>query len=387
MEFFDRKTIATILSCVVVASGAVFAGTKYLNEQQVKVLEERLKLAGTKVVDLQKELNVVRVHSSQDSSVGENLTVLPKKVKYEALANPETRKLIEQVEKLEKEKSLLLKQLSQSAVTSLDPNSEVSILLNQLKNNIRPEGSIATLFKIKSPVSFEPLQSYFLKNYDGEQWLLKQLNTAWYEFFFSVDEDAGLKFAVSQLENEKENINSVYSFLSRSIDSKKHCDIVTPELERIAVSNSNSEVRGNAKLLLQCIKREETSDYLYNDDNPGTQHKLLVLFSSSGIEGDFYELVARSNQVYYWSTSVFLYEKYADSNFKDKSYLLALEKLSKKEMSTSSKAFTFYMLGKAYEKVGNVRNAVLSMDNCKKLAPNSCGGFALDSSDGQNTKT
>jgi len=35
MEFFDKKTIATIVSCAVVSGSGVFAVTKYMNEQQV----------------------------------------------------------------------------------------------------------------------------------------------------------------------------------------------------------------------------------------------------------------------------------------------------------------------------------------------------------------
>jgi len=300
--------------------------------------------------------------------------IVPNEVRYQALGKPETRELLEKVEELEKEKSILLKQISTMSVSSLDPKSEVNLLLKQVHEGIRPEDSISSLFTIKSPISFEPLQAYFLEHFKGDRMLLGQLNTTWYDFFISVDEEAGFKFALSQLESERKHSHSLYSFLARSINSKKRCDLVTDELKRIAATNPNSEVRANAKLLLTCNERENIKSLEFSsDDKMDTHLRIFVIFSEFGISDDFLALISRSNRVRYWSTSSYLYEMYKKSDFSNEKYLNALEKISTIEMSTSSKAFTLYLLGEIYGQVGKKGKAKGVLEQCNKLAPVVCG--------------
>ncbi|MFO4724106.1 hypothetical protein V5H08_18090, partial [Vibrio cholerae] len=242
MEIYSKQFLGVIAAVVITTGGAVFAGTKYLNEQQVQVLKERLELEQTKPKHTPKNMASETIPTIQ--------VIVPQSVQDDALADPKTRALVEKVELLEKEKSELLKQLSKTAVVSLDPNSEVSILLDQLSKGIRVEDTVSTLFKIQSPISFEPMLQYFVEHLDDSYLVAGELDTSWLEFFLSVDEEAGLNFSISLFENGSISPDRLYSFLKRNLRTYKSCQIATPELERIAQTNSNSEIRGNAKLLL-----------------------------------------------------------------------------------------------------------------------------------------
>ncbi|WP_172380951.1 hypothetical protein [Vibrio sp. Vb339] len=300
MEIYSKQFLRIITAVAITTGGAVFAGTKYLNEQQVQVLKERLELEQSKPKDTVSEpIPTIQV-------------IVPQSVQDDALADPKTRALVEKVELLEKEKSELLKQLSKTAVVSLDPNSEVSILLDQLSKGVRVEDTVSTLFKIQSPISFEPMLQYFVEHLDDSYFVAGELDTLWLEFFLSVDEEAGLNFSISLFENGSISPDRLYSFLKRNLRTYKSCQIATPGLERIAQTNSNSEVRGNAKLLLGCRnigKPQQEQQSGYNSDELETYHIIYDLFVEQDIESDFHLMALESNQVYFWSTSSFLYSK------------------------------------------------------------------------------
>ncbi|MBB1455502.1 hypothetical protein [Pseudoalteromonas sp. SG43-5] len=372
MEFFEKKTLVIFCSALTVLCGGVFAITKYANQNQIQVVKEQLKFEQAKVLDLKDSLSKKQNSSSNEIN-------LPKQIKVDALANPKTRELIDKVEQLEKEKSELLKQLSISAVTSLDPNSEVSILLEQLSKGTRVEDTISTLFKIKSPISFEPMASYFIKHDEGASIISGQLVSDWFEFFTLIDETAGLSFAISRLANVKSNQYFVYGFLSRSINSKNRCDMVSQDLERIALTHDNAEIRGNAKLLLECkklVKKEakikERIAVEYNIDVIETYHSIYVLFNKLEIESDFYELVSRSNRIYFWSTGTFLYERFTNDLAKREIYLKALEIMAEEEMSKSSNAYIYYLLSNAYSNLNRKEDSKKAIEMCKKIGPVTC---------------
>ncbi|EGQ9322105.1 hypothetical protein F6B67_17780 [Vibrio cholerae] len=367
LEIYSKQFLGVIAAVVITTGGAVFAGTKYLNEQQVQVLKERLELEQTKPKHTPKNMASETIPTIQ--------VIVPQSVQDDALADPKTRALVEKVELLEKEKSELLKQLSKTAVVSLDPNSEVSILLDQLSKGIRVEDTVSTLFKIQSPISFEPMLQYFVEHLDDSYLVAGELDTSWLEFFLSVDEEAGLNFSISLFENGSISPDRLYSFLKRNLRTYKSCQIATPELERIAQTNSNSEIRGNAKLLLGCRnidKPQQEQQLEYNSDELETYHIVYDLFVEQEIESDFHLMALESNRVYFWSTSSFLYNNAIKHQGKNR-YFIALEKLSDNEMSKSSKAFSLLLLSKLYSSIGDKQASINTLDKCHEIAPITCG--------------
>lgn len=366
LEKYSKQFLGAMATVALTVGGAVFAGTKYINEQQVQVLKERLELEQNKSKHAQKV--------SVSESTATIQVVVPQSVQDNALADPETRALVEKVELLEKEKSQLLKQLSKNAIVSLDPNSEVSILLDQLSNGVRVEDTVSTLFKIQSPISFEPMLQYFVEHLGDGLLVAGELETSWLEFFLSVDEEAGLKFSTSLFEEGSISPDRLYAFLKRNLRSYESCQIAAPELERIAQTNSNSEIRGNAKLLLGCRdinKPQQKQKVVYNTDEIETYHIVYDLFVEQGIESDFHLMALESNRVYFWSTSSFLYSNAIKYQGKNK-YFTALEKLSGNKMAKSSKAFTLMLLSKLYSSVGDEENSKATLKKCHETAPLTC---------------
>lgn len=161
MEFISKKFVGSIVSAIVITGGTVFAGTKYLNEQQISVLKEQ--------IELQKLQNKTEAKGIE----------VPQGVKLDVSKDPKSQELIARVELLERERAALLKQLSSNAVGSLEPASEVGNLLSDKDN----KEAIATLFEIKSPISFEPLAEYYVNNHDSYGHLAGKTPGAWFRFF------------------------------------------------------------------------------------------------------------------------------------------------------------------------------------------------------------
>lgn len=352
MEAVTKSMVGIVVAAIVTTAGGVFAITRYMNEKQVNVLEQRLELAETKATDVQSLL---------DNMASNQSSVVPEELRANALNEPETKIVVDRVRELEKEKSDLIRQLSDSAVVSLDPDSEVRLLLQQLKKNVRTDETVSTLFNIASPVTFEPMVSYFLEHSKGESFVGGKIVPSWFDYFFSIDEIAGVRFAATQLQQYPD---FAYSFLFHMVKSQRFCGEVKEELKQVALTSQVSEVRGKAKLLLQCGES--------SIETPGgqTHLKIYKIFSRHGLQSEFHQLVAASNEIYFWSTSSFLFSKIQSSG--DNSYLNALKDITAEQMSNSSKALSYIFLQRAYEIMSMPAEAINAIESCDTEVPYMC---------------
>ena len=358
MELFSKEVIGIVTSAVVVTAGGVFGLTKYINDQEVSVLKERIELETKRATDITERFNAL----SQPSS-----TITPPNISDPVFAEPETKKVLDRVKELEKEKSELIKKLSDAAVTSLDPKSEIRVLLQQLDQNVRVEETISTLFNIRSPATFEPMVSHFLKHSKGDLFVSGKSVREWLEYFAVIDTKAGLRFAVSQFNSYPE---FVYSFLNNRISTESICVHLKPQLEQVALTSKLSEVRGKAKQLLVCDNVSEQPEPYTTDESELTNVRVYALLSKHGLTEDFHELTSRSNEIYYWSTSSFLYSKYRSTG--DKQYIQALEDMAMLEMSSSSKSLTYIFLSKAHTISGSEERAASALELCQSVSVDVC---------------
>ena len=95
---------------------------------------------------------------------------------------------------VERERDTLIQELSQKAVGSLDPNSELPILLSQLRSNDRGvyARAIRGLFVLKDRRSFAHLAAYFKTHAEAVEHSDYSLG-AWYELFIDLDPRAGIR--------------------------------------------------------------------------------------------------------------------------------------------------------------------------------------------------
>jgi len=360
MEMMSKEFLGIIAATAIVVGGTVFKGMEYINSQHISVLKEQIELQET------------------ISNAGPIGIDFPLDVKKDASQDSNSQKLLERVELLEGERAELLKQLSNNAVDSLDPTSEVGTLLKKVSSDIDIEEAVATLFEIKSPISFEPLADYYMKNHDEYGYLAGKSSRKWFEFFASIDLDSGLKFAVSMLDKSNFPISDAYIFLKRSVSSKERCELVVQDLQKIALTSAIPTARGNAKLLLACEDTAKTShsespwDYVDVYAEIRVYHLIYNLFNKHEIEKDFHLMVMHSSDIDYWSTGSFLYNKAMFDMGGDR-YISALESLSKLEMRKSSQGFILLLLSKVYEQNKRMDDAKDALDSCYAVAPRVCG--------------
>jgi len=172
------------ITIIIAVAAGTFALTKYYNEQAIKALEQRVAIA------------------EQHSKAGPSQVIRTKEVPS-GLNNQEMVELTSRLKKLEDEKRDLIEKISKNSVLTLDPRSELSILIAQLESDEKDERAkaIQGLFMLKDPVSFLPLRKYFEARPDevteGENPYIGK----WFSLFIEVGGIPGIEFVVSQLES------------------------------------------------------------------------------------------------------------------------------------------------------------------------------------------
>ena len=188
---------------------------------------------------------------------------------------------------------------------------------------------------------------------------------------------------ISMLDTPNFPIGDAYYFLKHYITSTQVCELVTEDLQKVALTSPNPTARGNAKLLLECsdlAKPEPLQDqsetiFVYDSDEIKSFHRIFSLFKESGIEDDFHSMVASSNSVSYWATGSFLYrEALLDQN--GSVYMSTLESLATLEMAKSSKGFILLLLSQLYEANQRLDDAKQALESCHSIAPKVCASLS-----------
>lgn len=257
-----KHVIGWGLTVMIAVSGGTFALTKYGNEQIVETLKQRISIEEQKRNDAENRIT--------ELSMSKNVTTIPSKEIDAKLDSPEISELASRIEKLEIEKQNLIVELSKKSVSSLDPRSELSGLINQLESNekeIRGK-AVNSLFELKDLVSFEPLIRYFQKYPDetteGHNPSIRQ----WYDFFINTNESAGIEFVIGQLENDYRIYSGVaFSTLDWNLDNVNRIEEAKPHLKDMALRSNNNSARAYAKILLKKIQNRKEKIIKQQKDN------------------------------------------------------------------------------------------------------------------------
>ena len=259
----DTITIQQVITWgipILIASvGATFAITKYNNANARRVLEDRLKLKEDKIKEY-----AVRLSESQHSA-DSPLKHSPVREMNRQLNGKETSDLTNQIDALEAERDRLLSELSNRATASLDPRSELSNLLSQLKSADKETRNKAVqgLFALKDPLSFIPLVNY-LENHTDEA--TKGSNVylgAWFTALIQIGGPKGAEYIASHTESTRQSWSeAAFSNLQYTLSTPELIDGAIPALERCALTHPSTFTRTQAKVLIQHLqsKRREYVD-------------------------------------------------------------------------------------------------------------------------------
>jgi len=143
---------------VIAIVGGTFSITKYMSKQQIDTLKTSLEHKTQLANDREKKAKELQANKSS-----QKVQTLPSMT----LENDESvEKLADRISELEKERIQLTHQLTQKAINSLDPESELPILLKQLSSEDIKErmAALVGLFALEDPRSFSPLVTYFTQN-------------------------------------------------------------------------------------------------------------------------------------------------------------------------------------------------------------------------------
>ena len=115
------------------AIAATFLLTKNTYDQTIKTFEERIKFEEKKNSNLESSINLASQGKNQNGNI--SLPSPSLKMAKES-GNSDIKNMAIRLEELEKERRQLLSKISSKSVVSLDPRSELSVLLSQLNSDL-----------------------------------------------------------------------------------------------------------------------------------------------------------------------------------------------------------------------------------------------------------
>lgn len=236
---------------VLAVAGGVFGLTKLITRQNEKALKRDKEEAEKRAVNAEKQL------ATLSSSRGTEDAKLPTPRLPVDVKNQDVSELTEKISELEKEKVQLLDQLSEKTVSSLDPRSELSILVKQLKSDdedLRSQAIIG-LFVLKDPASFSPLIKFLVADRKEATGKNNPGILSWYELLIELDPEGGIEFAVKELESENDYLSrSAYRTLIWELKSVESIEAALPHLKNLALRSESTLGRTHSKVLLSKLE-------------------------------------------------------------------------------------------------------------------------------------
>ena len=233
-----------LIPCIVAIIAGTYAVTRYISNERIETL---------KTIVQEKADKIESIREKKESE-----SIIPSERIAENSDDPEIKDLALRIEELETQKRALVSKISEKAVASLDPLSEVSNLLSELQNkDSETIGKVIdSLFKFHDPILFKPMLEFFINNRELATAGYNPSPASWYEYFIKIDEESGLHFVIKELANpDRNDAQRVYTVLKYEVDTIKKIDISIPILEELSLSSSQSSVRANAKILLTMLKQ------------------------------------------------------------------------------------------------------------------------------------
>lgn len=266
---------ASIVIIIAIVSG-IYKLATYISHQNIDTLKTSLDQRTQEVKNLEKKVNEIGANISPQKA-----QTLPQ-VTLDATEDAQSmQKLADRISELEKERVQLTQQLSQKAINSLDPESELPILLKQLKSEkaeVRKE-AITGLFVLKNNISFSPLVAFFKENLKEATSGYNPSISEWYEFFFELDPHATLELLVEALDSQDEWQSYIaYLRIEKFVKSVELFDFCRPLLVSLALRSPNSSARTRAKVMLEKLS-ERRAELIANGkekEDERSQREILL---------------------------------------------------------------------------------------------------------------
>lgn len=237
-----------------------FAITKYSSQQSINALNTRLEHVNQCKDVAEEKLHRLKSSIASSNSSQDN-NVLPQVTLEASKDTKSTQELASRITELEDERDQLIQQFSQKAIDSLDPNSELPVLLKQLSSDrleSRQE-AINGLFLLKDYRSYAPLVKYFIEN--TEEATRSHRNYSiwdWYRLFFELNPQSTLELLVNTLDVQDDHMSYVaYERLIDYVTSVELIDTCKPLLESLALRSTNSSARTRAKVMLSLLMEKK----------------------------------------------------------------------------------------------------------------------------------
>jgi hypothetical protein len=397
----DTITIQQVITwgipILVALVGATFAITKYSNTNALRVLEDRLKLKDDKIQDY-----AARLSTSQNSAKAGSAPLamhLPAREKDMQLNDESTSDLASQIEALEAERDRLLSELSSRATASLDPRSELSNLLAQLKSPDKEMRAKAVegLIALKDPLSFIALVD-FMENHPDEAIRGTTVYLGqWFSVLIQVGGPKGAEYVATQTESTKPGWSeTAFSNLQYTLATPELIDGALPALEKCALTHPSTVARTQAKLLIQHLqaKRKEYVDRnnamkeheQWMAEQKKEREQQMADSAREKIPSDFViisalkdndlnrlarEMIRSGQELKFWSAGVIIAEEYVRNQSSHKNCMQAIKQIveTAEGIAKSSQSFLLFLLSQMENESGDSAAAKTYLNAAREASP------------------
>jgi len=197
-----------------------------------------------------KKLNSVTINSNLNDPIPSTSQILSSDKE-----SPDIKDLKNKITLLENERNDLLNELIEKSYNNLDPNSELSVLIKELKSDsadLRKNAAIG-LFILKDSKSINALINFYFSHNEEARRIEPEFR--WIRLIKNMNNESGLDFAIEIMKNEEDYISRWgYDFLLEDMRDKQSMELLIKKLNPIALNHQNSLVRTRAKKLINNYK-------------------------------------------------------------------------------------------------------------------------------------
>jgi hypothetical protein len=309
------------------------------------------------------------------------------------LDDDETSDIANKIDALEAERDRLLSELSNRVTASLDPRSELSNLLSQLKSSDAEtrKKAVQGLLALKDPLSFIPLVNY-LENKTDEA--TKNTNVyigEWFRTLIQIGGPKGAEYVASQIESPREGWpEAVFSNLHYALSTPELIDSAIPAIERCALSHPSTSVRTQAKVLIQHLQssreeyvkrantQKEHEKWMEEQENEQEKRKIpsdFIMISAlkdNDLDQLAYNIIHSGQDPKFWRFGFIIAEEYAHNAGNQKNCIQAIKQIlehAKNEIAKSSHCFLLYLLSEMEASSGDSQAAKAHLEEAHELMP------------------
>ena len=388
----DTITIQQVVSwgipIIIGIVGATFAITKYISSNALRALQDRLKLNEDRIKEYE-----VRLSESQRYSPDSVLKKSPVLEMKRQLDDAETSELASKIDALETERDHLLSELSNRVTASLDPRSEFSNLLSQLKSTDAEtrKKAVQGLLALKDPLSFIPLVNYLENNTDEATKASNAYLGEWFRALIQIGGPKGAEYVASQIESPREGWSeAVFSNLQYALSTPELIDGAIPAIERCALSHASTSVRTQAKVLIQHLqsKREEYVEkanaqkehekWMEEQEKKHEQEKIpshFIIISAlkdNDLNQLAYNIIHSGQDPKFWRSGLIIAEEYACNESNQKNCIQAIKQILENAIGAIAKpshCFLLYLLSEMETSSGDSQSAKAHLEEAHELMP------------------